>query len=37
VCVTGSLFIVGEMRTVLGLPVGHVVPVRQKTPLRVTC
>ncbi|MBN2303310.1 MAG: bifunctional folylpolyglutamate synthase/dihydrofolate synthase [Anaerolineae bacterium] len=26
ICTTGSLFIVGEMRTVCGLPVGHVVP-----------
>lgn len=25
VCVTGSLFLVGEMRTVCGLPAGHVV------------
>ncbi len=26
ICTTGSLFIVGEMRTVCGLPVGHVLP-----------
>jgi dihydrofolate synthase/folylpolyglutamate synthase len=27
ICTTGSVFIVGEMRTVCGLPVGHVLPV----------
>jgi dihydrofolate synthase/folylpolyglutamate synthase len=26
VCATGSLFLVGEIRTVCGLPVGHVLP-----------
>jgi dihydrofolate synthase/folylpolyglutamate synthase len=30
VCVTGSLFLVGEMRTVCGLPVGHVVPPEER-------
>jgi dihydrofolate synthase/folylpolyglutamate synthase len=29
ICTTGSVFIVGEMRTVCGLPVGHVLPVVQ--------
>ena len=29
ICTTGSIFIVGEMRTVCGLPVGHVLPVVQ--------
>lgn len=30
ICTTGSLFIVGEMRTVCGLPVGHVLPATQQ-------
>lgn len=33
-CTTGSLFIVGEMRTLCGLPPGHVVPQAAR-PLRV--
>ena len=33
VCTTGSLFIVGEVRTICGLPAGHV--VRGQPVLRV--
>ncbi len=33
ICTTGSLFIVGEMRTVCGLPVGHLPRARQQ-PLK---
>jgi dihydrofolate synthase/folylpolyglutamate synthase len=38
ICTTGSLFIVGEMRTVCGLPVGHVLPSIQQPaiPSRAT-
>ena len=34
ICTTGSLFIVGEMRSVLGLPAGHVAPRKAPTASR---
>ncbi|MBN1563129.1 MAG: bifunctional folylpolyglutamate synthase/dihydrofolate synthase [Anaerolineae bacterium] len=33
ICTTGSLFIVGEMRTLCGLPVGHVTEPRSAPPI----
>jgi len=35
ICTAGSLFIVGEMRTLCGLPPGHVVPISNQ--LRTAC